>query len=191
MEVITSGYTRKCKDNLGGLDEIYLFTFKKYSRSQIVVNNNILTTFPPTTIFNYVFTFNANFDNKGNENAGGKYYDESLSFTLPKIEVDYNLRKLLKQDLRAIVRDRNGKYRLLGAYNGLECDGIKATIGNAKNSFNGYEITLKGQEERESLYIDDLVDAGFLISGKTYYRITQSGNIRFTQNNDNRITQNG
>jgi len=190
MEIITSGYTRKCKDSLGGLDNIYLFTFNKYSRSQIVVNNNVLLSFPQTTYFNYAFNFSANFDNKMEEDAGGKYYNESLTFSLPKIDVDYNLRKFLKQDLRAIVRDRNGKLRLLGAYNGLECDGIKATTGNAKNSFNGYEITLSGKEERESLYINNLEDAGFT-DATTFYRITQSGDIRELTNNNLRVTQNG
>ena len=191
MEVITSGYTRKCKDSLGGLDKIYLFSFAKYPRSQIQTNGNVLTSFPITAIYGYEYVGNPVFDNKGNEDAGGKYYDEDITFQLAKIIDNFNISKLLKKDLRAIIKDKNGKYRILGLYNGLECESIKASIGTSKNSLNGYTVALKGKEEQQALYINDLVDAGFLISGETYYRITQSGNIRITQNNDKRITQNG
>jgi hypothetical protein len=33
---------RQCKDSQGGLDKIYLFKHINYSRSQIILNNNIL-----------------------------------------------------------------------------------------------------------------------------------------------------
>jgi hypothetical protein len=75
----------------------------------------------------------------------------------------FNISKLLKKDLRCIIKDRNGYYRILGLYNGLECESIKASVGTSKNSLNGYTIALKGQEEQESLYINDLVGAGFTI----------------------------
>lgn len=192
MEVITSGYTRKCKDSLGGLENVYLFTFKKYARSQIVVNGNLLVKFPPTTIYPFAYIGSPNFINKGNESDGGYYYDEDLKIKLPIVNDNFNISKLLKKDLRCIIKDRNGKYRILGLYNGLECESVNANIGTSKNSFNGYEITLKGQEIKEALYIENLQDANFVFEGEeTFYRITQSGDLRIIENNDKRITQNG
>ena len=175
MEVINQGYTSNCKNSLGGLNNIYLFTFKKYSRSQIETDVNVLTSFPSTTIYAFEDNFSATFDNKGNEDEGGKYYTESLNFTIVKTGLDYNFRKFLQQDLRAIVRDRNGKLRILGLYNGLECDSINATTGTTKNSLNGYTISLSGQEEEQAYYIDDLYNAGFTIDGEFNYLLQENG----------------
>ena len=193
MEIITSGYTRNCKDSLGGLDNIYLFTFENYSRSQIVINGNKVVTFPATTIYSYEAVNNPVFDNKQNDDNDSIYYDESLSFQLAKVNDNYQVSKLLKKDVRAIVKDRNGKYRILGLYNGLECESINADIGSSKGSFNGYSIKLSGKEEKETFYIDNLESAEFIIGSgvQTFYRITQSGDFRILQNNDNRILQNG
>jgi len=184
LEVITSGYTRKCKDSLGGLDKIYLFSFAKYPRSQIVTNENVLTSFPNTTIYAFEYVGNPVFDNKGNEDAGGKYYDEDISFQLAKISDNFSISKLLKKDLRAIIKDKNGYYRILGLYNGLECESIKASVGTSKNSLNGYTIALKGQEEQEALYINNLEDAGFTEDG--FYLLQEDG-FYLLQENDFKI----
>jgi hypothetical protein len=167
MADITSGYTRKCKDNTGGLNKVYLFSYESYSRSQIVTNGNVLTSFPETTIYSYEYVSEPSFNNKVQEDAGGKFYNEELSIQLSKIGVDEELKKLLEKDLRAIIQDRNGKYRILGLYKGIECISIKATLGTAKNTFNGYTIQLEGKEERESFYINDLQSAGFILDGQT------------------------
>ena len=192
MEIITEGYTRRCKDSLGGLDKIYLFTFKNYSRSQILVNDNVLETFPPTTIYAYDYIGNPAFNNNEKKEDEGNYFDEDLSFQLAKVIDNNKISKLLKQDLRAIVKDKNGFYRILGLYNGLECDSINSEIGTSKSSFNGYTISLKGKEEKEAFYINNLTLANFVFEGEeTFYRITQNGSLRVLQNNDNRILQNG
>ena len=55
---INSGRDRQCRNSLGGISKLWLFPFVKYSRSQIITNNNILVTFPNTDI--YRFDFNGN-----------------------------------------------------------------------------------------------------------------------------------
>jgi len=166
MANIDQGYDSKCKDGSGGLKNVYLFSFENYNRSEITTNGNILTSFPETTIYGYEYVSDPVFANKMQEEAGGKYYDENISIELSKVDVDLNLRKLLKKDVRIIVLDKNGKYRILGAYKGLECTGIKASIGTSRTTLNGYDISFEGKEERESLYIDDLFGTGFTIDGQ-------------------------
>ena len=153
---ITSSRAKKCKDSIAGLDIVYLFPFVKYDRSQIIVNTNILTTFPTTTIYKFE-VLNANLTEEMSEEDGGKFYTQNLSFDLAKVDLVDNLElvKLLKKDYLAIVSDRNGIYRLLGLYNGLIAELTKVT-GGGKADFNGYKITLEGKESLSSLYITNL-----------------------------------
>ena len=53
MVLINSGRNRVCKNSVGGINKIYLFSHINYSRSQIVLNNNVLTSYPATTIYEF------------------------------------------------------------------------------------------------------------------------------------------
>ena len=182
---LTNGYTRKCKSGQGGLNKVYLFSYTKYSRSQIVLNQNIVTYFPETIIYEFETVGNATFTNRGSEDDGGKYYNEELSFQLAIVDVDNQIRKFLNKDLRAIVLDNNGKYRLLGVYNGLECNSVKASIGTSKNTFNGYTVTLEGKELNQSFYINKLEDAGFTIYEIAY--LLQENEFNVLQEDESNI----
>mgnify|MGYP003640462250 CR=1 FL=1 len=135
--------TRKCKDSQGGLDKIYLFKHVNYLRSQIVLNDNVLVTYPATTIFEFEVNNQPSANQTNQENDGGKFYDLSISI---------------------IIKDRNGNFRFLGNENGLTCNDIKYTTGGAKNSLNGVSLSFTGQEEKEAYYINNLASAGFEIA---------------------------
>jgi hypothetical protein len=64
---LTNGYTRKCKSGQGGLNKVYLFSYTKYARSQIVLNQNIVTSFPETIIYEFETVGNATFTNRGSD----------------------------------------------------------------------------------------------------------------------------
>lgn len=156
MATITKGRKRQCKSNLGGFELIYLFPFVKYSRSQIVVNGQELIQFPETVVYPfYVVSPNLNEDTQEDKSVA-----QNLTFNATKIELNTELLKLLKKDHRAIVRLRNGKYKLVGAYNGLITD-LTQTTGASYSDFNGYNINMQGLERCESLYFDNLEDVGF------------------------------
>jgi len=186
VSTITSGYTRKCKDSLGGIDEIYLFPFVNYSRSQIIVDSNVLVTFPTTTIYKFYSNGNQNANETQEEDGGGKYYNQSLALELQGANDNENISKLLRKDYRLIFRDRNGLYRIFGLYNGLEAGTLNYNTGSGKSDFNGFKIDFSGKEEYQSFFITDLEDAGFFDAGLDY-RITEAGELRITENNDFRI----
>ena len=113
MISLTSGKSRGCKDSLGGINKIYLFKYIKYAKSLIVVNDLVLTSFPATDIYEFYVDSNPSFDNKGQEDAGGKFYNENISLEFVGINLYNEFEKFLKFDFRMIILDNNGVYRML------------------------------------------------------------------------------
>tara|TARA_R110000851_G_scaffold75456_1_gene166341 strand:- start:20693 stop:21235 length:543 start_codon:yes stop_codon:yes gene_type:complete len=155
--------TRKCKDSQGGLDKIYLFKHINYSRSQIVLNDNILVTYPSTVIYEFEVNNQPSVNQTNQENEGGKFYDLSINFDLSK-ELGRDFSYMLGFDFNIIIKDRNGKFRFLGNQNGLTCNDVKYTTGGSKNSLNGVSLSFSGQEEKEAYYINNLTSSGFEIA---------------------------
>ena len=88
---------------------------------------------------------------------------------------------MLKKDYRAIILDRNGKYRIVGLFNGLISEMTKTT-GGGKSDFNGYQITMEGREIKSALFIDDLDSAGFEISEDNFL-LLENGEFVLTEDN--------
>src|SRR6478735_7502997 len=187
---ITTGRDRQCRDSQGGIEEVYIFPYVKYPRSAIEINGSVLISFPETTIYEFYVVGNPTAVQTQNEDAGGKSYAQSLSLNFPKIENGKELEKLLKKDVRIIIRDRNGKYILLGAYVGLECVSLAQNTGGSKQDFNGFTAVFEGKEEKGFMFIENLEDAGFVIMPE-FFLMYQNSEIFTLQNNDYLITQNG
>lgn len=184
---IDSGYTRKCKDSQGGVSEVYLFPYVDYPNSQIITNGNILTTFPNTTIYKFYTNNIPNASEPQETGAGGKFYNQSISLDLQYKDDHQNIVKFLKKDYRLIFKDNNGSYRIFGLYNSVFCDSVEYTTGNGKSDFNGFKLSFNGKEEKQSFFITNLSDAGFII--ESFFRITEIGDFRITQSGEFRITQ--
>ena len=180
MSDITTGISRRCLDNIGGVKKFYLMPYTDIS---FTVSDNVITSFPNSIIYEFVFNGDVGYTNPQGENEGGKYYDENITLKFAKIGVDTQLRNLENIDFRAIILDNNGKFRLLGAYNGLQVENITTETGTTKDSFNGWTIQFTGQEERESLYLTDLT--GFTIQGVNY--VFEDGNNFIFEDSNNFI----
>lgn len=180
---ITTGRNRICKDSLGGVNIVYLFNYASYARSLIVHSDLVLTSFPDTDIYPFELDSPVNFSNNMQENEGGKYYTENIELNFSEYNVYNEYQKLLKSDYRMIVKDNNGVFRLLGAYNGLIGDDLKFETGGAHTDFNGYKISFEGQEENPSLYINNLSDAGFTIIENNFL-LLETGKFALTEMNE-------
>jgi hypothetical protein len=183
---LNNGIGRACKNAVSGYDIIYLFPWVKYSRSQIIIDGHKLVTFPSTLI--YAFSvYNASFTEPQTTEDGGKFYTQNVSYDLPRIELNPSFTKLVNDDYRAIVKDRNGFYRIVGLYNGLISE-LNQTTGDSKNSFNGYKIQMEGMEILSALFIDDLEDAGFIISEDNFL-LLEDGTPILTEGNEEIILE--
>jgi hypothetical protein len=138
MIAIANGRNRKCKSNIGGIQFLYLFPFIKYSRSQIVRDGLTVVNFPATLV--YAFGADLSFTDSQNTEDGGKLFTESLSVKFIGLEVNTELQKLIGSDYRVIIKDGNGVFRLLGAYNGMTTE-FNSTSGGNLSEFSGNELT--------------------------------------------------
>lgn len=171
MEII-SGINRSC-NGVSGVKRLYLFSYVKYNRSQIGLDNNIVISFPATDIYEFDTVGDVNFSEDIQNEDGGKYYNISLTFKTKNFD---EVLKLQNKDIRAIVLDNNGNYRLLGNYNGLTCESVRKTTGTSKADFNGLEFTFSGKEQREAFFIKDLN----IITG--FYLLQENGDYLLQEN---------
>jgi len=185
MIAIANGRDRKCKSNVSGVNYIYLFRFVKYNRSQIVRDQLTLTDFPSTTI--YRFEGNYSFNESQSTEDGGKFYSQNLTADFIGIELNTNLSKLVNEDYRVIIKDNNGIFRLLGAHNGVITD-LNSTTGSSQAEFSGYNLTFEGTEREQALFIDDLEDAGFVISEDNFL-LLEDGTPILTESNEEIIIE--
>lgn len=176
-----SGYERKCKNSLGGLKKVYLFPYVKYSRSQVVLNGNVLVTYPDTTIYEFEVETNPSVSQSQSEDNGCKYFDISFNLDLPNT-LGYDFEKVLNKDYNIIVEDRNGNLRFLGNRNGLECTSLNYDTGSSKNSFNGLKLSFDGKEEDEAWFINSLEDAGFSIFGEDDFLLQENNDFLLQEN---------
>lgn len=153
MEILTSGINRECNDSQGGVSKLYLFGWEKYSRSQIEIDNNVLLSFPYNEVYEIGFIGNVDFTEEQQEEDGGGFYSTSLTF---KVKNTSEVFKYTKKNIRAVILDRNGNYRLLGTFNGLFIDRLNKETGLSMSDFNGFEVQLSGKELREAPFFYDL-----------------------------------
>lgn len=166
--IITQGYKRKCKDNQGGISKVYLFPYVKYRKSEIITQDLTIISFPTTTLFEFSVLDGASLSQNMTSDDGGKYYNQSISLQFARIKDTVLFEKLLKKDYRIIIQDNNGKYRLMGAYNGVEATSVTTETGGSKSDFNGVKVDFEAKEIKESLFIEDLQNAGFEIYETSY-----------------------
>ena len=167
MEIV-SGYTRKCKDSLGGVKAVWLLKWQKYNRSQIVTTGNYLTSYPQSVIFRFDSVTQPTANEQQQENEGGKFFEQSISMSF-KSNYNKEFEQMIKSDWQCLILDNNGLYRIFGLFNGMQCGNIDFKTGGGKSELNGYSFTLTGQEEKTSYFIEDLEQAGFTEQGFDYY----------------------
>ena len=184
---LTKGRNKQCKSNVSGVNHIYLFPFVKYLRSQIIRTGLELTSFPATNIYRFDGV-NLSFTNSQQEEDGGKFYNENLTADFIGLETNTELVKLINKDYRIIIKDNNGLYRLLGAYNGVLTE-FSNTTGSTQAEFSGYNLTFEGKERQEALYIDDLASAGFVVVDSENYILLENGTFILTELNETLILE--
>ena len=168
MEII-SGYSRKCKDSIGGVKGVWIMKWLNHSLSQIVTNGNQLTSFPEVFIYKFESIENVNASETQETDDGGKYWKQSLSLTFSGSDVS-NIEILQRVDTRILILDNNGLYRIFGLYNGMLGGNIDYTTGGGKSDLNGIKISFEGKEEKQSVFVDSPFEIGFIEEGFNYYK---------------------
>ena len=171
---ISRGRLEPCKNTLSGVKNVYLWKWEQYNITQIKgIKGVSLTGYPNTTVFKYPTISDANTydENLGEDNA----YDQSLSVTLKKIDLESNIELSNYQNLilGVIVEDYNGLFRLMGAFNGVDLTDLNVAVGSGSSDFNGYKLTLEGKERFKAPLFTDLNAVGFSVTGETNFLLSE------------------
>ena len=151
---LNDGISRTRKYLNGGIDKLYLFPYVKYNRAAIYTVDNYLDAFPITLVYEFDVP-NMSYKETTANDSGGIYWNQDLTFDVPNTTPSRELNKLVKNDYRAIIKDRLGNYRIIGLYNGLEANVTNET-GVDKSSLNGYRISLTGKEQDQAYFLNDM-----------------------------------
>lgn len=156
---ITTGRTSQCKNNKGGVKEVWIGSHRDIPTSQIVgFISGKITSFP-TTLMVELKGQGKSLTETLNEEGG---YDVLLQMSLLQqdLETTKLIGVLLKNRVFAIVIDFLENIKIIGLENGLDLD-VTAQQAGQKLSFNGYRLTFKGSERNPSPFIDSFPGSGF------------------------------
>lgn len=148
------------KNNVGGLQKIYLATYKD-TEAQVIYSSatgeitdlgtgytwNIFDVVKETSSFSETVT--ANVQN------GTMSYVPVVSLVMNKLDTDKrNLIHLMSVSLVvAIAEDNNGNFIMLGREKGLDVTGLEMGSGVANADRNGATVTFTGAEPKPSAFL--------------------------------------
>lgn len=184
--ILTSGRAEiSCRDNIGGIKAVYLFKYVSYDHTQIVGTRGAeITSFPETTVYKYEIA-DGSFDESINNDENGVSYDQTLTFSLNKQDVETvtELHRLSNISLRYVVEYNAGYYKIGGLYKGANVDNINITTGGNKSDKNGYSVTINSSEEWKAPFIS----FNFFIDEDDLGKLFQDGNNFIFQDDNNYI----
>lgn len=141
---ITAGRAKTCKQNLGGLGELYLFNFVQ---DPFTIVNGVGTAINPSLTVAYKFEIEGDGNNVAeslvpDRNTGTTVNTQTTTIVLKKIDATTSLQlNLLAYGFpMAVVKDRNGIYHAIGIDDGIDFT-VAQTTGGAKTELNGYTLT--------------------------------------------------
>jgi len=151
--ILSNGYTLGCRDNVGGIAEVYIGEWNGDSLTYTYGTDNIIATFSGTTSSFYTFeqeietgsyTENGQFSTEN----GTAFYEQTLSITLHKLDASLRNKILLlgQGKWRILIKDQRGNYWLMGKQNPVRVSASTPGLGKAYGDLNGSIITFTGKE---------------------------------------------
>lgn len=187
MSFVTQGRKEiTCRDNVGGIKNVYLFPFIAYDSDTFLGSRGSeIQGFPATEVFKYEVR-NGNFNEQIINDEEGIYYDQRLTFDLFKwdLTTQEELKKLSNIEIRYIVQYNAGYYKIGGLEKGAYVDSKDITTGGAKSDFNGFSVSINSKEEWKAPFIDIEL---FTVNGQTYSFIFEDGDNYIFEDSNNFI----
>jgi hypothetical protein len=151
--VLTNGYTLGCRDNIGGVQEVYIGEYNADALTYSFTASNVIDAFGGATVSFYTFeqeietgsyTENGVFSTEN----GTAFYEETLTITLHRLDATLRNQILLlgQGKWRIIIKDQRGVYHLMGKQNPVRVSASTPGVGKAYGDLNGAVITFLGKE---------------------------------------------
>jgi len=170
--LITSGYGLQCRDNIGGVQNVYIGTFNGASMTMTgaTAGTSLITAFGGATVSFYTFNQpleTASFEQAGNYSTenGTSFYTQTVNITLQKLNAtSATLINALGQGTwRVIILDQNGLYWLVGAQNGARVSAATPNTGKALGDLNGAVLTFEAKEPLTAYQVTTAAAAGVIV----------------------------
>lgn len=156
---IPAGYTKSCRDSIGGIKTIYLT--EQANKSTLAHASALITTFTLSTGKKF-WTFEvepatstASDDPQPSAANGSLFYSHKLTMALVKrsANTSHIVKMIAAVGVMAIVLDQNGNYWLLGQGNGLNLQPSTSPFGTAFGDVNGYNLVFEGMDQYSALQV--------------------------------------
>jgi hypothetical protein len=152
--LLTAGRLNPCSDTQGGLKYVEFADFDTLGDiTYDITDTDVVTAFAGTpTWFKYELNSTANnfVENINSDgDAGTTYYEQVLTLSLKKLDqVSHKELKLVTYGRPHVrITDRNDNVFIMGLLEGTKVTAGSAGTGGAMADFNGYSLTLTGNEK--------------------------------------------
>lgn len=171
---ISKGRLEPCKDQVGGLDAIYIVNWGDITSFTMDGTDTDLIASVAGTPNAYKFELKGNSSFEQNVNAsrdnGTTMFEQTLNITLKKQDISTHkeLKLLAWGRPQIIVKDNNDNYFMMGKEHGADVSGGTIVTGAAMGDLTGYTLTFTAMERVPANFIDasndtELGTAGFTI----------------------------
>lgn len=168
---LTQGHTLDCRDSMGGLEYGLVTEFDNVSGiTQAAGTVTAILKAPAKRFWKYNFTrATANWEEVYTDSVenGTSFNAQALNIMLNKMlaATSQEIKLLAQNRLIWVVKDRNGKFWLLGEEQGMQRSGGKAGSGTASGDRNGYEINFTAENRVPAPEVSSAIIAGLETPG--------------------------
>jgi hypothetical protein len=174
---ITSGYTIDCRENIGGIQAIWLISnanlYDASGNTRITESSGTVTAMTKATGTRfYKFevprgTAVASTNMTGSLENGTVFFTHELTFPINSrtATVRNIITTLAKNRLTFVTLEMDGVYRMYGAGYGLMMDSTTNSSGTAPGDRNGAELKFSSMEINDFLVVSSSVAANLEVAG--------------------------
>tara|TARA_R110000796_G_scaffold172512_2_gene289529 strand:- start:650 stop:1198 length:549 start_codon:yes stop_codon:yes gene_type:complete len=148
----TAGKEQICAEALGGINEILLVAFADLDGTLTITSNEVADSSATFTAYRYKVR-NTSGEKQGvTETAeiggSGNFFKQAIEVVIPaQTTADMlNFDALVKGRVMAFVYANDGSVRCYGRTRGMEAESGEISTGKEMGDFNGYKLTLAGEE---------------------------------------------
>ena len=168
--ILNEGYTLGCRDNIGGIQEVYIGTWNGSDLTYTLGTNSVIDSFGGT--FSGFYTFEQEIETGSFTEAGvystengTAFYEQTLEITLQKLDAIIRNQVLIlgQGKWRILILDQRGTYWLMGYQNPVRVSAATPGLGRAYGDLNGAVITFLGKEPEPAYVVNPLAAAQLIL----------------------------
>lgn len=151
--VLTSGYELGCRDNIGGVEAVYIGQYNGDDLTFGLTASGAIDQFTGATVSFFEFQQEievGSYTENGvySTENGTAFYEQTVILTLHKLDAALRNQILIlgQGKFRIIVKDQRGVYHLIGKQNPVRVSASTPGVGKAYGDLNGVVITFMGKE---------------------------------------------